>query len=768
MGLSFVTLGVDYMKRLIKALISFFIIICIIFSFFINASAENYTQAPISMSYYSAGGWNSFSSFGEASNITGLRLTTVDSNYYFKYRTWNAGRNDFYNSVNSNSTADSAYAGTGHLESTQRNIQCVDIDVYSTSTNTKISTGIVIMYRVKIASGWLNWVSNAAREEMQLIKNTYSLDGELDTVSAYAGKTGNDITGLDIRVFILNDNIDIPIVLAGTEQNPKLEYASNSSTLTEFNKKIENSDMISAIKISTLLNKNYYLSYSVSAEGNQGYYSAVKSNEDDYAGVYGRAIETVKIQAFDLNGNNITNGVVVLYRVYTDKWLPWVSNASAEYMNSVKLRYNISGQLDTKSGYAGVKGTRIKGIEIRVFEESEIMTDCGFSNVNTLNVPYISQVQTYPTGCESVSTVMALNFAGNNMTVDTFIDNYLDKSPFIHNFNPNECFGGDPRSTSGMGCYAPAIEKALNKFLPQTGQYLVNLTGNSLEYLCLNYIDNGVSVVVWATQGMKPAHNVSYEEGLQWIAPEHCLVLTGYDDRCYIFNDPLVGANVHYLKSDVELAFAALNSQALAIMPKLKPSTPEKPQIISNNGSKVIFEEGYEYSLDGITWQSENTFNGILNDVIYTFYRKIPATETSLESDVSEPLSYIKSSAVGYALTGATKIVVDKEEGFEYSLDNISWQSDNVFTGLEPNKEYKIFKRLINENILSFADENATTFVTNGRDSIENPTATDLAALRKLLFEETRTDLASDFTGDNRIDVIDLVRLKKIIAGILI
>ena len=43
-----------------------------------------------------------------------------------------------------------------------------------------------------------------------------------------------------------------------------------------------------------------------------------------------------------------------------------------------------------------------------------------------LNVPYINQRMDYPTGCESVSAVMALQYAGVDITVDTFIDDCLD------------------------------------------------------------------------------------------------------------------------------------------------------------------------------------------------------------------------------------------------------------------------------------------------------------------------------------------------------
>ena len=44
-----------------------------------------------------------------------------------------------------------------------------------------------------------------------------------------------------------------------------------------------------------------------------------------------------------------------------------------------------------------------------------------------ISVPYIDQSVNYPTGCESVSTVMLLQYLGYEITVDEFIENYLEK-----------------------------------------------------------------------------------------------------------------------------------------------------------------------------------------------------------------------------------------------------------------------------------------------------------------------------------------------------
>ena len=54
-----------------------------------------------------------------------------------------------------------------------------------------------------------------------------------------------------------------------------------------------------------------------------------------------------------------------------------------------------------------------------------------------------------------------------------------------------------------------------------------------------DYIDKDIPVIMWATIDMKPWYNGDhwYYNGkkIQWIAPEHCLLLVGYDDEHYIF-----------------------------------------------------------------------------------------------------------------------------------------------------------------------------------------------------------------------------------------
>lgn len=91
-----------------------------------------------------------------------------------------------------------------------------------------------------------------------------------------------------------------------------------------------------------------------------------------------------------------------------------------------------------------------------------------------LDVPYISQKDRYPTGCESVSAVMLLNYLGYGITVDSFIADYLEIEDFEmidgirYGPHPEKVFCGDPYSEDGMGCYAPVIVNTLNKIFNDT------------------------------------------------------------------------------------------------------------------------------------------------------------------------------------------------------------------------------------------------------------------------------------------------------------
>lgn len=187
-----------------------------------------------------------------------------------------------------------------------------------------------------------------------------------------------------------------------------------------------------------------------------------------------------------------------------------------------------------------------------------------------LDARNIYQRDKWPTGCESVSAVMALNYAGIDISVNDFIDNYLEKTATP--FNPNLSFGGSPYDSGGWGCYSPVIKNALDKLLESTNRSAELLSGVPVETLCARYIDNGTPVIFWATINMaKPTlspdkwtfegKTIDY-----WVIPEHCLLLVGYDENNYIFCDPWKNNDyTYYPKEKTITAYKGLYSQAIVI-----------------------------------------------------------------------------------------------------------------------------------------------------------------------------------------------------------
>lgn len=217
--------------------------------------------------------------------------------------------------------------------------------------------------------------------------------------------------------------------------------------------------------------------------------------------------------------------------------------------------------------------------------------DYSDKTLKLLNVPFIDQRQKYPTGCESVAAVMALQYLGIPMKVETFIDVYLDRGRTPYSVSSGERFGDDPRkvflgnpysASKGWGCWAPVIVNAVNKFIDKDKFSVEGVYGVPLETLCKQYIDNGVPVLIWATQNMAKPHKAKSwtitgtKETFTWISPMHCLLLVGYDSQYYYFNDSLQGKNYRYKKSSVDTAYAGVGKQAVVIAKRPELPPPEE------------------------------------------------------------------------------------------------------------------------------------------------------------------------------------------------
>lgn len=199
-----------------------------------------------------------------------------------------------------------------------------------------------------------------------------------------------------------------------------------------------------------------------------------------------------------------------------------------------------------------------------------------------INVPYIDQSVKYPTGCESVSTVMLLQYLGYDITVDEFIEKYLERKDFterdgvLYGPDPNEYFCGSPYDKDSFGCYAPVICKALEKALGSDYE-VINETGADMERLLQEYVDKGMPVVFWACINMRePITGPEWKlpeshETFTWISNEHCMLLVGYDEEGYYFNDPYDDHGVvRYEKGLTEDRHKAQYEMAVAVKKREK------------------------------------------------------------------------------------------------------------------------------------------------------------------------------------------------------
>lgn len=195
-----------------------------------------------------------------------------------------------------------------------------------------------------------------------------------------------------------------------------------------------------------------------------------------------------------------------------------------------------------------------------------------------IDAPYIDQSEKWPTGCESVTAVMALKYIGADITVDEFIggclvtDGFETRDGALYGPDPDQAFVGSPYDRDSFGCYSPVIKSALEK-AAGAGIAVDDLDGEPMESLIRNYIDNDIPVIFWSTIDMLESYDGSSwrlknDESriFTWRCNEHCLLLVGYDDDMYYFNDPWANHGlIGYEKDLAEKRHADMRSMALAV-----------------------------------------------------------------------------------------------------------------------------------------------------------------------------------------------------------
>ncbi|MBO4901730.1 MAG: C39 family peptidase [Lachnospiraceae bacterium] len=191
-----------------------------------------------------------------------------------------------------------------------------------------------------------------------------------------------------------------------------------------------------------------------------------------------------------------------------------------------------------------------------------------------LQVPTLSQYPELPTGCEATAATMALNYIGCPTYLEAFASllpcqNLEFRGNEIYGADPNEFFIGNPaKEINCFGCFENVIIQTINQ---NYGNCRAEKAYGSLEDLCA-YIQEDVPVLVWATMEMQ---DVLYQASwtlpdgtiFTWPSREHCLLLVGYDNEMFYFNDPLSGTCVGYEKYLSELRYEEMGCRAVIIWP---------------------------------------------------------------------------------------------------------------------------------------------------------------------------------------------------------
>lgn len=200
-----------------------------------------------------------------------------------------------------------------------------------------------------------------------------------------------------------------------------------------------------------------------------------------------------------------------------------------------------------------------------------------------LKVKHYSQSEEMPTGCEIVSTRMILDYYGMDkfsysdiLSHLTRCDLKVSKDGKLYGKSPFEAFIGNPKESSGFGCYPPVIIGMIEDF-DFDNLYGEDTSGLPLDFVAKTYVSQDIPVLVWVTIDMRESYltdswYLTDENGkitkdkYRWRAEEHCMVLVGYDEKYYYFSDPLSDKQtVKFEKSLVDKRYDEIGRYSMII-----------------------------------------------------------------------------------------------------------------------------------------------------------------------------------------------------------
>lgn len=256
--------------------------------------------------------------------------------------------------------------------------------------------------------------------------------------------------------------------------------------------------------------------------------------------------------------------VVVIFMNYKEGYYDGIKSVISLKASNDEIDYN--------------EDTALFDVELDQVEESGEIAELGTENVQMQteaiesyykmeDFEWLSQNPELPTGCEITSLTSVLNYYGINVKKETMADDYLKKGDGSY----YKMFLGNPRDAGSFGCMAQPIVDAANLYFKKNNVSMKasNVSGVTFDKI-LEYVSQGVPMIVWNTMGMAPAYESQTLtlDGREytWIAPEHCVVVVGYDldnNEVYVA-DPMAGMVTRNLKT-FEERYDSLKRQAVYV-----------------------------------------------------------------------------------------------------------------------------------------------------------------------------------------------------------
>ena len=256
--------------------------------------------------------------------------------------------------------------------------------------------------------------------------------------------------------------------------------------------------------------------------------------------------------------------VVVIFMNYKEGYYDGIKSVISLKASNDEIDYN--------------EDTALFDVELDQVEESGEIAELGTENVQMQtetienyykmeDFEWLSQNPELPTGCEITSLTSVLNYYGINVKKETMADDYLKKGDGSY----YKMFLGNPRDAGSFGCMAQPIVDAANLYFKKNNVSMKasNVSGVTFDKI-LEYVSQGVPMIVWNTMGMAPAYESQTLtlDGCEytWIAPEHCVVVVGYDldnNEVYVA-DPMAGMVTRNLKT-FEERYDSLKRQAVYV-----------------------------------------------------------------------------------------------------------------------------------------------------------------------------------------------------------